>query len=323
MLEPPRRPWATHLFLSSIDDWRSTKGSLLHRGRRAGRELGDGGGCEGGDVHQDRGGENESLHHGGVVSYSGGWSTRGSLLHRGRRAGRGARRWWWVRVRLKRHRCIENECLQRPVAVQVRSARIEVLRVLGLSVNPAEFLENFQNQNKHRLPRCLQVICALVYELVLQCRKAMRAKTNREFERGASADLWRHSLSRIPSSFGRLVYLSSLRNNNSGQYEHHGLALMFGESETHDTLLESHRRTFAEWLNYGLEQQKADLDFYLSSLSIHGKTLVATWLRLAPYRNFVPSNVRAAERQLYLTDLETLLDLLRNVYGVSAADLDS
>ena len=120
----------------------------------------------------------------------------------------------------------------------------------------------------------------------------MSAKRSREFERGASADLWRHSLSRIPSSFGRLVYLSSLRNNNSGRYEHHGLALMFGEDDTHETLAESHQRTFSEWLNYGLEHQKADLDFYLSSLSVQRKTLVETWLRLAPYRNFVPSTVR-------------------------------
>ena len=130
-------------------------------------------------------------------------------------------------------------------------------------------------------------------------------------------------MSRIPSWFGRLVYLSSLRNSNSGRYEHHGLALMFGEDETHQTLFESHKRTFAEWLNYGLEHQKADLDLYISSLSIRRKTLVEAWLRLAPYRNFAPADVRVAERQLYLTDLEILLDLLRSVYGVAAVDPDA
>ena len=44
------------------------------------------------------------------------------------------------------------------------------------------------------------------------------------FERGAAADVWRHTLSQIPYLYGRLAYLGSLRNANTGRYEHHGLA---------------------------------------------------------------------------------------------------
>ncbi|MBM3736890.1 MAG: hypothetical protein FJW39_13990 [Acidobacteria bacterium] len=142
----------------------------------------------------------------------------------------------------------------------------------------------------------------------------------RELDRSSASDLWRHSLAHIPTTFGRLVYLSSLRNSNNGRYEHHGLALMFGPSEAHNTLFESHKRAFAEWLNYDLEMQQADLDLYFASLSENRSTLVETWLRLAPYRNFVPATVRVPERQLYLTDLETLLESMRIGLGVSAPD---
>jgi hypothetical protein len=151
----------------------------------------------------------------------------------------------------------------------------------------------------------------------------MATKHGRELERGAAADLWRHTLSHINTAFGRLAYLSSLRNVNTGRYEHHGLALMFGEDDAHETLFDSHKRVFREWIGYDLEHQKADLDLYLSELAVDRKRLIETWLRLAPYRGFLPASVKAPEQQLYLTDLETLLDLLRAAHGVSSPDPDA
>jgi hypothetical protein len=141
--------------------------------------------------------------------------------------------------------------------------------------------------------------------------------------RGAAADLWRHTLSQIPSTFGRLVYLASLRDQNTGRYEHHGLAQIFGELDADEALRESHVRTFAEWLCYNLEQQKADLDLYLSSFQPDKRTILNTWIRLSPYRNLVPASVREPERRLYLADLEALLDILKAENDVSDPDPDA
>ncbi len=91
------------------------------------------------------------------------------------------------------------------------------------------------------------------------------------FDRSAAADLWRNTISQIPSVFGKLVYLASLRNANSGAYEHHGLALVFGDDEANKALKNSHSKVFAEWLYFNLEQQKADLDLYISCL-VRGQT---------------------------------------------------
>jgi hypothetical protein len=137
------------------------------------------------------------------------------------------------------------------------------------------------------------------------------------WQRGSAADLWRHTLSQIHCVFGRLVYLSSLRNGNTGRYEHHGLALVFGEEEADRTLRRSHEEAFAEWLGFNLEQQKADLDLYFSEQGTDRKTIVETWMRLASYRNLLPSSAEAVQRELYLADLETILSLLKNEYGVA------
>jgi hypothetical protein len=142
-------------------------------------------------------------------------------------------------------------------------------------------------------------------------------------ERGAPADLWRNTLSQIPSVFGRLVYLSSLRGQNTGFYEHHGLGLLFGEDEADRALRKSHDDAFAEWLNFSLEQQRADLDLYLSALTGPRRTIVDTWIRLMPYRNLVPAAARRSERKLFLTDFEALLHGLKYEHGVSYRDQDA
>ena len=143
------------------------------------------------------------------------------------------------------------------------------------------------------------------------------------FERGPAADLWRHTLTQIPTVFGRLVYLSSLRNQNTGLYEHHGLIQIFGDEEADRTLRQSHAQVFAEWLCFGLEEQKGDLEEYLSSLEGTKERVLSTWIRLSPYRNLLPSEAREVERHLYVSDLETVLELLKYENGVACPDPES
>ena len=142
-------------------------------------------------------------------------------------------------------------------------------------------------------------------------------------DRSAPSDLWRNTLSQIPSVFGRLVYLASLRNPDSGRYEHHGLALVFGEDESNRALKKSHSRVFREWLTFNLEQQKADLDLYLSGLNEDKRTVLTTWLELAPYRNLIPFTLRGVEKRLYTADLKALLELMGRAHGVGAPDPDA
>jgi len=131
------------------------------------------------------------------------------------------------------------------------------------------------------------------------------AKT--ESTQGPAADLWRKTLSRIPNHFGRLVFVASLRDGQTGRYEHMPLADTVGREITNRTLCHSHHEIFSEWLNFTLSEQKADLDDYLTSSQSPLETL--------PYRELAPAAAHQVERQLYLTDLETLLELLRFEQG--------
>jgi hypothetical protein len=137
-------------------------------------------------------------------------------------------------------------------------------------------------------------------------------------ERDAREDLWLHTLSQIPTQFGKLQYLASLRDPNTGTYEHHGLALLFGEKEAAKAMRQNHKRTFAEWLNMDLAAQEADLTEYFAGIGGAMKDILAVWDVVEPWKQYVPAGVMASEKALYCSDLKTLVSLLKNRYGVAA-----
>lgn len=151
----------------------------------------------------------------------------------------------------------------------------------------------------------------------------MHVQAKAALERGPASDLWRNTLSQIPSVFGRLIYLSALRGPNSGVYEHHGLSLVFGPRAANEALRKSHHDTFRTWLTFDLEQQKADLELYLTGLIEQKAAAVDTWLRLHPYRNVVPLTASGVDRDLFLVDFGAVLELLRIEYGVAVPDPDA
>jgi hypothetical protein len=131
--------------------------------------------------------------------------------------------------------------------------------------------------------------------------------TNSKNPRVPGPELWRKVLNQIPTVFGRLVFLASLRDPATGHYFHPDLAQTLGVEEADRSLCSSHHQVFQQWLGFSLAEQRADLDDYLRLGDAPRYAL--------PYRKLVPATARDVERQLYLTDLETLLELLKFEQG--------
>lgn len=131
-------------------------------------------------------------------------------------------------------------------------------------------------------------------------------------ERDALTDLWKHSLSRIPTLCGRLVYLSSLRDSNSGAYRHHGLAAAFGRDESARAMQESHLQVFVEWLALPLQGKAGDVRDYLASTDEGPGNVAAFWLRSGQPRNLIPEQSFLAQREHFERDMGTLLEIFRN-----------
>jgi len=97
-------------------------------------------------------------------------------------------------------------------------------------------------------------------------------------------EVWRESLNTIPTIFGRLVYLRSLPDHTD---------LVIGYAAL---------QVFSYWLRLGISEQLRDLRTWIGSTGNRPPV---------DYARLVPAAARDVERQLFLTDMETLLGLLR------------
>jgi hypothetical protein len=130
-------------------------------------------------------------------------------------------------------------------------------------------------------------------------------------ERSATADLFKNTLARIPTVFGRLAYLASLRDSNSGIYHHHGLASIFGRDESRRALWQSHQIVFQEWLDLTLREKKEDLSTYFEGLEDPRPLVLDLWTSIRTYRSYIPASARESERELFDAEFDVLLETFK------------
>jgi len=139
-----------------------------------------------------------------------------------------------------------------------------------------------------------------------------RFKPKGMLERTALADLWKHTLSRIPCVYGRLTYLASLRDPNSGHYRHHGLSAAFGRDDSTLAMRQSHHQVFREWLKLPISGKAADLAEYLTGLDEEPASVSSNWLQSGHYKTLAPENATRPQKAQFRQEVEILLQMIKN-----------
>jgi hypothetical protein len=124
-------------------------------------------------------------------------------------------------------------------------------------------------------------------------------------------DLLRRTLSRISCDLGRLTYLASTRDYNSGSYHHDGLAARFHAEVARKALEMAHRQIFYTVSAYSLEELVSQLEIYLRSSREKAEDLLRTWQRLEPYRVAIPTDANPTVARLFLSNVRLALAILR------------
>jgi hypothetical protein len=139
----------------------------------------------------------------------------------------------------------------------------------------------------------------------------MRGLTQLQQNRRIVQDFTMTTLAAIPSLYGRLTYLASLRDLSSGRYNHEGLAALYPDAAIQEALQLCHEQIFERILENPLDQQEQDLRKCLEAMDSGVTTTVDHWRRLEAYRVLLPEDAPGYLRDLFCSNLRALLEILQ------------
>jgi hypothetical protein len=125
--------------------------------------------------------------------------------------------------------------------------------------------------------------------------------------RAVIEDFSSHTLAAIPSDFGRLYYVSSLKDAKSGRYEHEGLTNLYSADAVQAALSHCHEELFSRILETPLKDQERDLQACLNSAGEQYWQVVRSWRENRQFQDMCPAGVPDYLHDLFCSNLGALL----------------
>jgi hypothetical protein len=126
----------------------------------------------------------------------------------------------------------------------------------------------------------------------------------------AVRDLESRTLAHLQGELTRLVYLSSTRDYNTGEYQHEGLAQRFGAQAAQLALAQCHETAFQDLLNSNLSSLVAQLATYIDSTGAEREKVLNSWRQLQAYRVLIPGTCDDLSADLFITNIKIALEAL-------------
>lgn len=128
---------------------------------------------------------------------------------------------------------------------------------------------------------------------------------------GAYEDLLRRSLSKISGDMGRLIYLASTRDYNTGTYHHEGLAARFRGEIAGQALETAHREIFDRLSTCPLAELVKEVETYVQTSRQTREEILHVWQKLEPYRVALPMDVNRVVARLFVANVRLALAILQ------------
>jgi hypothetical protein len=130
--------------------------------------------------------------------------------------------------------------------------------------------------------------------------------------RKLTEDLTERTLASIASEYGKLIYLSSLRDLASGTYRHEGLETLYSAGSVQEALLQAHREVCSRIMEMPLALQEMDLASCCKGFEVDAEGLIGNWKESEAYRTLMPFGLPDYMRTLFCSNIETLLSVFES-----------
>jgi hypothetical protein len=123
-------------------------------------------------------------------------------------------------------------------------------------------------------------------------------------------DFTARTLAAIPSDYGRLYYVGSLRDGPDGRYQHEGLAALYSKGAVQQALEHCHKELFCRVLEMPLDRQEWDLRACLGALDREPGRVIEKWREEKLAVSLVPEGLPQYLTRLFRSNVEALLEVL-------------
>src|SRR6266576_6875827 len=139
----------------------------------------------------------------------------------------------------------------------------------------------------------------------------MHGELKHEDVEAARRDLADRTLAKIRGDLARLIYLASMRDYNTGEYHHEGLACMFTQSVAGNAIASCHRDVFRRLVLWSVKELVEQLDLHARTNCSSSSDLVRVWEKLQPYRIAVPLECSSLAARFFATNVRAALTILQ------------
>jgi len=125
--------------------------------------------------------------------------------------------------------------------------------------------------------------------------------------RAVVEDFSSQTLAAISTDFGRVYYVSSLKDEDSGRYEHDGLANLYADNAVQAALSHCHEELFSRILETPLRDQERDLSGCLDAAADRYWEVVENWRETRYFQSLCPEGLPDYLRDLFCSNMGALL----------------
>jgi hypothetical protein len=125
--------------------------------------------------------------------------------------------------------------------------------------------------------------------------------------RAVVEDFSSQTLAAISTDFARLYYVSSLKDANSGRYQHDGLTSLYSENAVQAALSHCHEELFSRILETPLRDQERDLRACLGAAGENYWDVIESWRENRDFQTMCPEGMPGYLHALFCSNMGALL----------------